>query len=136
MNQPETRVLQTAAGPGALAGIASALERVWAAHPHVPPVERMYMDLAAGEIGANIVEHAAPGRQVWMTMDVTVSSDHLQVEFTDDGDPVHVDLDAVRLPDDMAERGRGLPLARSVLALLTYRRTDVNHWTLVSKSFG
>lgn len=136
MNQPETRVLQTPAGPGALADIASALERVWAAHPHVPPIERMHMDLAAGEIGANIVEHAARGRQVLLTMDVTVSSDHLRVEFTDDGDPVDVDLDRVCLPDDMAERGRGLALARSVLALLAYRRTDVNHWILVSKPFG
>ena len=136
MNQPESRVLQTTAGPGALADIATALEQVWVANPHVPPVERMHVELAAGEIGANIIEHAARGRQVWMTMDVIVSSDHLQVEFTDDGDPVDVDLEAVCLPDDMAERGRGLALARSVLARLDYRRTDVNHWSLLSKTFG
>lgn len=136
MNRPETRVLQTVAGASALADIAAALARIWVAHPHVPPVERMHMELAAGEIGANIVEHAGRCRPVWMTMDVVVLPDHLQVDFTDDGDPVHVDLDAVCLPDDMAERGRGLALARSVLARLDYRRTDVNHWILIGKTFG
>ena len=71
-----------------------------------------------------------------MTMDVTVSLGQVQVEFTDDGDPVEVDIDAVFLPDDMAERGRGLALARSVLARLAYHRSEVNHWILVSKPFG
>jgi len=136
MSRPETRVLETEAGPGALADIATALERTWAANPFVPPIERMHMELAAGEIGANIIEHAAGARQVWMTMDVTVSPGQVQVEFTDDGDPVQVDLDAVCLPDDMAERGRGLALARSVLALLAYQRSELNHWILVSKPFG
>lgn len=136
MNQPDTRVLQTAAGPHALADIASALERVWAAHPGVPPTERMHIELAAGEIGANIIEHAGRDRQVWMTMDVAVLGDHVRVDFTDDGDPVHVDLEAVALPDEMAERGRGLALARSVLAQLAYYRGEANHWTLVSKPFS
>jgi serine/threonine-protein kinase RsbW len=136
MNQPDTRVLQTSAGPHALAEIVTAFERVWSAHPCVPAVERMHMELAAGEIGANIVEHAAAARQVWMTMDVVVSSEQVQVEFTDDGDSVGVDLDAVALPDHMAERGRGLALARSVLATLAYRRdSDLNHWILVGKPF-
>ena len=136
MSRPETRVLQTAAAPGALEDIATALERTWAANPFVPPIERMHMELAAGEIGANIIEHSARGRHVMMTMDVTVSLGQVQVEFTDDGDPVEVDIDAVRLPDDMSERGRGLALARSVLARLAYHRSEVNHWILVSKPFG
>ncbi len=136
MSHPDARVLSTAAGPGALFDIATCLERVWTAHPHVPPVERMHIELAAGEIGANIIEHAAAGRQVWMTMDVTVLADQVRVEFTDNGDPVDVDIDAVSLPDDMAERGRGLALARTVLAQLAYHRTDVNHWILVSKQFA
>lgn len=136
MSQPEIRVLATAAGPGALVDIATALERIWTAHPHVPPIERMHVELAAGEIGANIIEHSAPARQVWMTMDVAVFQDQVHVEFTDDGDPVDVDVEAVSLPDDMAERGRGLALARSVLATLSYSRNEVNHWILVSKPFG
>lgn len=136
MSQPDTRVLQTAAGPDALNDIATGLQRVWTAHPHVPPGVRMHLEIAAGEIGANIIEHAAAGRPVWMTMDVAVFADHVRVEFTDDGDPVDVDINAATLPDEMAERGRGLALARSVLAELAYQRRDVNHWILVSKPFG
>ena len=68
-------------------------------------------------------------------MAVAVGADRVQVEFTDDGDPVHVEIEAVCLPDDMAERGRGLALARSVLAELAYNRRSVNHWVLVGKPF-
>ena len=57
------------------------------------------------------------------------------VEFTDNGGPLRVDLNAVSLPDDMAERGRGLPLAKAVLDRLIYQRDVMNHWTLVSKHF-
>ena len=57
------------------------------------------------------------------------------MEFTDNGGPLHVDLNAVSLPDDMAERGRGLPLAKAVLDRLIYERDALNHWTLVSKRF-
>lgn len=136
MSRPENRVLETAAGPSALADIATALERIWAANAFVPPIERMHMELAAGEIGANIIEHSACGRPVTMTMNVIVLPGQVQVEFTDDGDPVQVDIDSVCLPDDMAERGRGLALARSVLARLSYHRSEVNHWILVGKPFG
>jgi anti-sigma regulatory factor (Ser/Thr protein kinase) len=42
----------------------------------------------------------------------------------------------LEMPDPMAERGRGLALAQAVLEELNYRRTHLNHWTLVSKPFG
>jgi len=135
MNRPETRVLETAAGPGALREIETALERTWSAHPHVPRTVRMHMAIAAGEIGANIVEHAASGRPVRIWLDVEVSPSRVNLEFTDDGEPAQIDMNAVRMPDDLAERGRGLALARAVLDELTYRRADCNHWTLVSKRF-
>lgn len=98
----------------------------------------MHMGIATAEIGANIVEHAGPGRPISLTMYVTVFSDRMRVEFTDNGDPVPVpvDLDAVEMPDEMAERGRGLALARGVLEELSYHRTHLNHWTLVSNPFG
>jgi serine/threonine-protein kinase RsbW len=96
------------------------------------------MGIATAEIGANIVEHAAASRSVCLTMDVTVFPDRVRVEFTDDGDPVPVpvDLAAVQMPDEFAQRGRGLALAQAVLDDLTYRRTHLNHWTLVSKPFA
>ena len=136
MNQPETRVLETDAGPAALAEIEAALERTWSAYPDVPHTVRMHMGIAAGEIAANIVEHAALSRPVRLWMDVHVSPSQVNLEFIDDGDPVQIDLSAVRMPDDMAERGRGLALAKAVLEELTYRRSECNHWILVSKPFA
>jgi serine/threonine-protein kinase RsbW len=96
----------------------------------------MHMGIAAGEIGANIVEHAAPGRLVRIWMDVGVSATQVHVSFTDDGDPVLIDLNGVCMPDQDAERGRGLALARAVLEQLSYRRDELNHWTLASKRFS
>ena len=136
MNQPETRVLETAAGPGALEDIETALERTWTAFPDVPHIVRMHLGIATSEIGANIVEHAAPGRPVQIWMDVRLLPGQVCVEFTDDGDPVHIDMNAVCLPDDMAERGRGLALAQAVLEELVYRRAELNQWILLSKRFS
>jgi serine/threonine-protein kinase RsbW len=96
----------------------------------------MHMGIAAGEIGANIVEHAAAWRAVRIWMDVRVLPSQVHVEFTDDGDPVQIDLGAVTMPEDTAERGRGLALAQAVLEQLAYRRSELNHWILVSKHFS
>ncbi len=135
MSPAETRVLETTAGPAVLADIEAALERTWSAYPQVPQIVRMHMGIAAGEIGANIVEHAARLRPVRLWMDVHVLPSQVHVEMTDDGDQVHIDLDAVSMPDDTAERGRGLAVALAVLGRLMYRRSDRNHWILESRTF-
>ena len=137
MSQPESRVLETSVGPATLADIDAALERTWSAYPHVPQSIRMHMGIATAEIGANIIEHAVANRPICLMMDVAVMPDRMRVEFTDDGDqvPVPVDLSSVQMPEAMAERGRGLALAQAVLEELIYRRTHLNHWTLVSKPF-
>ena len=135
MSQTESRVLETTTGPHTLDEIESLLGQAWADHSHVPDPVRIQVQIAAGEIGANIVEHAGQGRDVLMRMEVRVLPNAVCVEFADDGIPVWVDLSAVCLPDDMAERGRGLALAKAALEQLSYRRSSVNHWTLVSKRF-
>ena len=137
MNQPEHRVLEAVVGPNTLGEIDAALQQTWTAHPNVPPTTRMHMGIATAEIGANIVEHAVADRPISLCMDVVVFPDQMRVMFTDDGDPVPtpVDLGAVEMPDEMAERGRGLALAQAVLEDLIYHRTHLNHWTLVSKPF-
>ena len=137
MIPPESRVLDAPVGPGTLSEIDAALQRTWSTYPHVPQSIRMHMSIAPSEIGANIVEHAVASRQICLAMDIAVLSDRMQVEFTDDGDelPAPVDLGSVQMPEAMAERGRGLALAQAMLDELTYRRTRLNHWTLVSKPF-
>ncbi|MEV0355091.1 ATP-binding protein [Nocardia sp. NPDC050697] len=127
MPGPAAHVLRTSTGPDTLAAVHDALEQVWAAHP-VPEAVRLHLDLATGEIAANIVEH---GGSATLRFEVAVRPDRVEASFTDDGPPAEVDLAAVAMPDPLADRGRGLALARQVLDELTYRREGPhNHWTL------
>ncbi len=66
-----------------------------------------------------------------------VVGDQVHVTFTDNGLPANIDLTSVAMPDTMAERGRGLALAQTVLDQLAYRGDDLgNQWTLISQRFG
>lgn len=117
--------------------ISALLERMLASHAHVPQSVRTQVVIAVGEIGANIVEHAAKVRPVRLWMGVDVLPDEVQVSFVDDGPPAEVDLvSPPAMPEEMAESGRGLALAHAVLNRLHYRRSFVNHWTLVSQRFA
>lgn len=129
-------VLDTCTGPKTLDQIGDGLAAMWEAYPRVSHTVRIQVGIAVAEIGANIVEHAAGDRQVRLRVRVRVLSDKVKVLFTDDGRPADLDLGAVTTPGEMAERGRGLAMAQSVLDLLDYRRLRSNHWTLVSKPFS
>lgn len=135
MTQPEWRfVLDTPTGPDALDKIHRCLEQLWSAHPELSEVLRTPVSVAVAEIGANIIEYSRPGQPVRMQMQVQVLADEVEIVFTDEGDPAHVDLNTVTMPDEMAERGRGLALAKACLDRLTYRRDSTgNHWTLAVK---
>jgi len=129
--------LETHAGPDALDRIHRALDALWSVHEEIPDAIRMQLAIAVAEVGANIIEHAGQGRPVRVRMDMDCRDHQVQIEFTDAGLPADIDIDSLHMPDEMAERGRGLALARAVLSRLTYRREDgVNHWTLVSQRFG
>lgn len=136
MTRTDSAVLETSAGPHALEEIEAFLGRTWAAHARVPHQVRLQLGIAAGEIAANIVEHAAQGQLVRIQMTVSVLADVVRIDFIDDGVPAQVNLESADMPDDMAERGRGLALAQAVLDELSYRRTTCNQWTLVSKRFS
>ena len=135
MIRPDPYRLEVDSGQDALGEIEQLLASAWSAHPHIPELIRTQIAIATGEIGAYILEHATAGHLLRVAMEVRVLANEVWVEFTDNGGPLHVDLDAVSLPDDMAERGRGLPLAKAVLDRLIYERDALNHWTLVSKRF-
>lgn len=132
----EAGVLETVTGAATLDEIGAMLDRMWSVHGHVPDAVRTQVAIAVGEIGANIMEHAARGGAVRLRMEVRVLSDAVHVTFTDDGSPAQVDLTDARMPGVMAEHGRGLALARAVLERLFYRRAIVNQWTLVSRRFA
>ena len=99
----------------------------------MPSEVRVEVGIAAGEIAANILEHGCAGE---LQMEIAVFSNEVHVEFTDGGNPAEVDLFRIRMPDETAERGRGLALAQSALRLLAYFRDELgNHWRLVSRAF-
>lgn len=125
--------LEITNGPAALEQIHAALEAFWRKHEHIPQHIRNEISIATGEIAANILEHA---RAVTVWMDLQDRPDAVEIEFTDAGVPVELDLDAASMPDEMAESGRGLALAQAALRLLSYFRDELgNHWRLVSNAY-
>jgi len=138
LSNPRTRVLQATSGPQFPDDINRTLSDAWLDHGEVPDDVRTAMAIAATEVGNNIVEHAGGGRDLRIRMEIQVLGGEVRVEFTDDGLPAGVNLASVRMPDPMAERGRGLALAQASLTELAYSRTDNghNHWTLISQRFG
>jgi glycosyltransferase involved in cell wall biosynthesis/anti-sigma regulatory factor (Ser/Thr protein kinase) len=134
---PRTRALEAAAGTDFPAQVQRTLEQAWDDHPHVPDVTRMEVAIAAAEIGSNVVDHAGRGRDVKVRMKMWVLADEVRIEFSDNGAPAEVDLGTLRMPDVMAENGRGLAIARASLRELNYHRDgEGNHWMLVSRRFG
>ncbi len=131
----EAWVYDSTTGWTTLDEIKNTLDQMWTINFHVPGAVRMEVGIAAVEIAANIVEHAGADAPVWMRMEARVGLNEVRVDFTDNGSPSEIELAHVRLPDEMAESGRGLALAQAVLQTLTYRRNGLNHWTLVSKPF-
>ena len=131
--------LRTVASPRIFEETEIALVQAWSVIGDVPCGIRLHTAIAVAEIVANIVEHGGAGRQlVRIEMHITVQSDHVLVVLIDDGNEAHVDVAAASMPgDDLAERGRGLAMAKLVLDRLTYRReAGVNYWTLASHPFG
>lgn len=125
------------AHPDSLGAIQGELDSLWLIHPHVPDDVRTQMSIAAAEIGANIVEHTGGRQPVAIKMGAKLVGDQVHVTFADDGPPVDIDLASAAMPDAMAERGRGLALAQTVLDQLAYRCDDLgNQWTLISQRFG
>ena len=108
------------------------------ARGEVRAVDDVSLAIAAGEVGANILEHAGGGRPGRIRMGIALVGDQVRVAFTDDYPPADIDLASVGMPDDvMVERGRGLAMAQAVLDQLAYFRDQLgNHWTLLSQHFA
>lgn len=89
-------------------------------------------ETAVAEVAANIVEHGVEDRLATVTLTLAASEGRVEAIFEDDGSPVDVDLGGVSMPEELAERGRGLAIAASVLDVLEYQRVGgVNTWRLV-----
>ena len=123
------------ARPESLDEVHEILADLWV-HDPLDVRRRIEFESAVAEIAANIIEHTA-GDSVVMTLEVRALPDRIEARFEDDGDPVSVDLTATELPDELAERGRGLAIAGSVLDRFDYQRDGkVNTWILTRNRAG
>src|SRR5512141_2503738 len=120
------------AGDYALSGLAvpesldllqDLLSRVRSDHPEVDETDLSMFETAIVEIHGNVVEHGRPPGQVVYAFELEVHDDRLVGILADTGSaaPDLSELDG--LPDEMAESGRGLWLAKATLDDLQYART-------------
>jgi serine/threonine-protein kinase RsbW len=129
--------LSTVAVPECLDRVHDLLESVWADHPDVGMSDRTLFEIAVTEVAGNIVEHAAAGALLEMEIVVHVTDPRLVATFEDAGPAVDVDLDSAELPDDLAESGRGLALARRAADEVEYWRDGpTNRWRIVRGRTG
>ncbi|GAA3678893.1 hypothetical protein GCM10023081_16440 [Arthrobacter ginkgonis] len=113
------------------------LDRLWEAHPAVPPRERARFETALVEIVGNVVRHArpGPGQRLEVAVELSVDASFLEARVHEFG-AVHADIPHLRAADAAnpaaeAESGRGLAMVRSLVETLAYSPTEGgNIWTL------
>jgi anti-sigma regulatory factor (Ser/Thr protein kinase) len=107
----------------------SFFEAAQAAACPVRRADRVPLVTAAGEIAANIIEHACAGLpDGWIQMDLVRHSHDVEVLFEDPGIP-YVPVD--KPVDPIPQGGMGLLVAGASLHALEYTRDgSVNRWRL------
>ncbi len=108
------------------------LARFWLRLAEAPDEHwRLLFEVAAAEIAANIVEHASPPI---MTFRVRTSGGRVVAEFHDSGQGWSGRTAPEHSLYDLAERGRGLALARVAVDEVAYERLgSINRWRLVKR---
>ena len=117
----------------ALDAIHELLDEAWAAHPDVDQLDRDLLATAIAEVAANIVTFARSESGVSLVIDVR--DDVIAATFSDRGVEVPAGLvDGASMPDELAEEGRGLAMAKAALDEFSYTRDgDVNRWHLLRR---
>jgi anti-sigma regulatory factor (Ser/Thr protein kinase) len=129
--QSRTHALRACAAPQCLERVHELLAALWADAPGVGAEDRIGFETAVAEVAANIVEHsgAGPDMRVGLNLQVRAYADRVEALFCDTGVEADVDIGSAALPDDMAESGRGLAIARAAVDEVVYERDGgVNRW--------
>lgn len=132
----ESYAIDGFAVPEGVEALHDLLERVGSDHPELDPSDLMLFETAVIEIANNVVEHGRPRGKVQWHFALDVRPDELDARLSDSGEAYADDPDGIdySMPDELAESGRGLPLAHAILDRIEYRRTeDANHWHLVRR---
>ncbi|WP_149083839.1 MULTISPECIES: ATP-binding protein [Microbacterium] len=133
--QAETRAFHVD-GPAGFALVDRALDeldRLWSQGPEVPAQDQVLFALALSEVTTNIAQHNESA-DVVLSVDVRVTADELRAYVRDTAPPAPIDWDAVTMPGEEAESGRGLALSQAALDVFTHTVTDLgNTWVLVRR---
>lgn len=125
--------LQGFAVPEGIEELHVLLDRARAEHPDLDPSDLMLFETAVIEIANNVVEHGRPTGGVRWRFALSVLPDELEATLADSGEAYAGDLDGT-MPDELAEAGRGFPLAHAILDRIEYSRGDgANHWRMVRR---
>ena len=116
--------------PEGLEQLHGLLDQVRQEHPGLAPRDVMAFETAVIEIAGNVVEHDTSAT-TW-TFILGVTSTELRGSLADNGTTFEGDIDN-QLPEDLlAESGRGLAMAGTLLDELSYERAEGrNHWHMV-----
>ena len=124
-------VVEADASAEALGAIHEGLRRFWGSVPVADDQWRMMFELAVSEIAANILEHARPPA---IQLRLRVERDNVLAEFTDAGIRWNGSPEPADFLVSLAERGRGLALARMAVDHLLYERVGArNRWRLLKR---
>lgn len=107
------------------------IERIWALHPDLDPMDRLRFETALIELAANVIKHADDGKSIVADISIVIDSDYIHGRITDSSPAVKVDLTRREMPDGDAESGRGIAFIQRLVDVLHYeRRDDENLWMI------
>lgn len=107
-----------------------ALDELFGRTPGVGDEDAMMFRLAVSEVATNVVDHALAREPIQVSVTLDADAQSLSAVFTDTADPALIDLEAVSMPGDAAESGRGLAIALATLDELVHETHNGNVWRL------
>jgi serine/threonine-protein kinase RsbW len=122
--------LRVEASPNCLDAVLDLVQTV-AGTAGVADRDLIRFESAVMEVVDNVISHGCTAGSSQLSVSVAVAQGWFRAVVEDDGPPVPVTLEAVEMPAEMAEGGRGLAMAAGLLDEFRYERTDQgNLWHL------
>ena len=131
MARESTHTIVLVTPPDTVNRVHELLETVWSESPHISPVHRTGFETAIIELASNVIKHANKGNPVECTVAIDTSDGMICATLIDTGVASDLELRRVRMPEGLAESGRGLAIIRALVDEVVYESdADVNYWRI------